>query len=117
VYDFIDIKISEDTILQPDAVVVCKEISKNFLDFPAAIVVEILSPSTALKDRNNKFSIYETQKIPYYIIVDIEKNEIEIYHLNKGGKYEAEKFSPAEPFSFVPDKDCSVNIVFNNIWE
>jgi Uma2 family endonuclease len=50
VYDFIDIKISEDTVLQPDAIVVCKEINKPFLDFPAALVVEVLSPSTALKD-------------------------------------------------------------------
>lgn len=55
VYDFIDIKVSEDTVLQPDAVVVCKEITKLFLDFAAAIVVEILSPSTAMKDRNINF--------------------------------------------------------------
>src|SRR5436190_426779 len=52
VYDFIDIKVSEDTILQPDLSIVCKPITENFLDFPAALVVEILSPATALKDRN-----------------------------------------------------------------
>jgi Uma2 family endonuclease len=117
VYDFIDIKVSEDTILQPDAVVVCKEMSKSFLDFPASIVVEILSPATALKDRNNKFIIYEAQKIPYYIIVDTEKNEIEIYQLNKNGKYEAEKFSSSEPYNFVLDADCSISLILNNIWE
>jgi Uma2 family endonuclease len=76
VYDFIDIKVAEDTILQPDALVVCNEIIKPFLDFPAAIVVEVLSPSTAIKDRNNKFYIYQSQKIPYYIIVDTDKNEV-----------------------------------------
>ena len=37
VYDFMDIKVSEDTILQPDAIVVCKDISKPFLDFPQKI--------------------------------------------------------------------------------
>ena len=58
VYDCIDIKVADDTILQPDAVVVCKEINKPFLDFAATIVVEILSPSTVIKDRNNKFYIY-----------------------------------------------------------
>lgn len=58
VYDFIGIKVADDTILQPDEVVVCKDISKPFLDFPATIVVEILSPSTAMKDSNNKFYIY-----------------------------------------------------------
>ena len=34
VYDFIDVKIEDDTILQHDCSVVCKPITKNFLDFP-----------------------------------------------------------------------------------
>ena len=38
-YDFIDIKIEEDTIVQPDCSIVCKPINKMFLDFPAALVV------------------------------------------------------------------------------
>ncbi len=117
VYDFIDIKVAEDNVLQPDAVVVCKEITRSFLDFPAALVVEILSPSTAMKDRNNKFYIYQSQKIPYYLIIDVDKNEIEIYHLNQEGKYQLEKFSPAEPYSFIFDTDCVASIVLNNIWE
>lgn len=117
VYDFIDIKVSEDTILQPDAVVVCKEITKPFLDFPAALVVEILSPSTAMKDRNNKFYLYQSQRIPYYIIIDVDKNEIEIYHLNEDGKYQLEKFSADDPYKFILDEDCAVDVLLNNIWE
>jgi len=117
VYDFIDIKVSDDTVLQPDAVVVCKEINKPFLDFPAALVVEILSPSTAMKDRNNKFYIYQSQKIAYYLIIDIDKNEIEIYRLDADGKYELEKVSTTESYPFILDKNCTVNIVLNNIWE
>lgn len=117
VYDFIDIKITEDTVVQPDAVVVCKEITNPFLDFPASLIVEILSPATAMKDRNNKFFIYQSQKIPYYIIIDVDKNEIEIYRLTKEGKYELEKISTAEPYTFVLDTDCSVDILLNNIWE
>ena len=117
VYDFIDIKVADDTILQPDAAIVCKEIKKPFLDFTASLVVEILSPSTALKDRNNKFSIYEAQKIPYYLIVDVDINEIEIYNLNSSGKYVKEQFSPKSSFTFNLDKDCSVDVVLNNIWE
>ncbi len=95
VYDFIDIKVTEDTVVQPDAVVVCKEITEPFLDFPASLVVEILSPATAMKDRNNKFFIYQSQKIPYYIIIDVDKNEIEIYKLGKEGKY-----APGKIFRF-----------------
>ncbi|MDN3659305.1 Uma2 family endonuclease [Ferruginibacter paludis] len=62
VYNFIDIKVSDDTVVQPDAAVICKEVNKPFLDFAATIVVEILSPPTVMKDRNNKFYIYQSQK-------------------------------------------------------
>ena len=117
VYDFIDIKVSEDTVVQPDAVVVCKEITEVFLDFPATLVVEILSPSTAMKDRNNKFTIYQSQKIPYYIIIDVDKNEIEVYHLKEDGKYRLEKISTDLPYTFNLMADCSVDVVLNNIWE
>lgn len=117
VYDFIDIKVSEDTILQPDAVVVCKEITKLFLDFAAAIVVEILSPSTAMKDRNNKFYIYQSQKIPYYIIIDTDKSEIEIYHLDKDGKYQSANCLADQPYTFLLHDDCSVDVLLNKIWE
>lgn len=117
VYDFIDIKVSEDTVLQPDAVVVCKEIEKPFLDFPAALVVEILSPSMAMKDRNNKFFIYQSQKIPYYLIIDVDKNEIEVYHLKEDGKYQLEKISTIEPYIFNLDDNSIAEVVLNNIWE
>jgi Uma2 family endonuclease len=69
VYVFIDVKFSEDTILQPDVLIVCKSILKNFLDFPAALVVEILSPATAFKDRNSKFFLYEKLGIKYFLLM------------------------------------------------
>ena len=117
VYDFIDIKVAEDTILQPDAVVVCSEIIKPFLDFPAALVVEILSPSSVLKDRNTKFYIYEEQKIPYYIIVDTDKKEIEVYHLKEDCKYSLENLQPGEAYPFHLAQDCTANVLLHNIWE
>ena len=116
-YDFIDIKVADDTILQPDAVVVCKDINKPFLDFPAVIVVEVLSPSTAMKDRNNKFYIYQSQKIPYYLIIDVDKDEVEIYHLKEDNRYHLEIISLAEPYTFNLDTGCTADILLNNIWE
>jgi Uma2 family endonuclease len=116
-YNFIDIKVADDTVIQPDAIVVCKEIKKAFLDFPAALVVEVLSPSTAMKDRNNKFYIYQSQKIPYYIIADTDKNEIDIFHLKENDKYELEKISPLEPYTFILDTGCTIEVILNNIWE
>jgi Uma2 family endonuclease len=48
VYEFIDVKIEDDTILQPDLSIVCKPIEKNFLDFPASLVVVNTYPFTPI---------------------------------------------------------------------
>ncbi|HEY9340692.1 MAG TPA: Uma2 family endonuclease [Hanamia sp.] len=116
VYNFIDVKIEEDTILQPDCSIVCKPITKKFLDFPAALVVEILSDATELKDRISKFSIYENFGIKYYLIVDPEKESVEIYFL-QNSKYLLQDFSPEKPFTFSLDDDCTIDVIFKNIWE
>ena len=68
-YNFVDVKVEEDTILQPDASIICGTIAKSFVDFPPALVVEILSESTVLKDRITKFSIYAKFGIKYYLVV------------------------------------------------
>lgn len=84
VYLPLDYKISNDTTLQPDLLIVCEKIQKQYLDFPPALVIEILSPSTALRDRNTKFQIYEQQGVKYFLIVDIDKRSIEINELIDG---------------------------------
>ncbi|HSV11107.1 MAG TPA: Uma2 family endonuclease [Hanamia sp.] len=116
VYDFIDLKIEEDTILQPNALIVCGSIHKKYIDFPSPLVVEILSESTALKDRITKFSIYEKFGIKYYLIVDPEKESVEIYSL-EDSIYNLQKLSPENPFTFSLSEDCNIDVVVKNFWE
>jgi Uma2 family endonuclease len=116
VFDFIDLKIEEDTILQPDTSIVCHPTKRNFLDFPPILVVEILSVSTALKDRITKFSIYEKFGIKYYLIVDPDKETAEIYSL-EDSKYNLREFSPENPFTFSLSDDCNIDVVVKNFWE
>jgi Uma2 family endonuclease len=114
VYDPVDYKVADDIVLQPDILIVCKEISKNYLDFPPSLVIEILSPSTALRDRHTKYEIYEQQGIKYYLIADPEKNTIEVYQL-KNKKYSL-LASPDDEYNFIFDEDCSAVINCKEIW-
>jgi Uma2 family endonuclease len=116
VYNFIDVKISEDTILQPDALIVCGKISKPYLDFPAALVVEILSPATALKDRNTKFDLYQQFGIPYYLVIDADKKELEIYRLEEK-KYQQVPLQKEMSFSFQLEESCMIEVNLQAIWE
>lgn len=102
VYNFIDYKISDDIILQPDALIVCGEIER-ILSFPPALVVEIISPSTALRDRNTKFQLYEQQGVKYYLMADIDKRKLEIFQL-VNGRYE--QVSDGTSFQL---EGCSIN--------
>lgn len=112
-YHPIDYIISEDTIIVPDILVVCGEIRKKYLDFAPKLVVEILSPSTALRDRNTKFQIYEQQGVKYYLLVDIEKKEIEVYELAEA-KY---RLRDKQKHTFQLEEDCSVDPDFSAIFE
>ena len=114
VYQLIDYVLADDTILQPDLLVVCKPITKKFLDFSPALVTEILSPATALKDRHSKFGLYESQGIPYYIIVDPDAQEAEVYALSDK-KYRLEKKGPAFVYDFLLE-ECKASIDFGQIW-
>jgi Uma2 family endonuclease len=113
VYNFLDFKISNDTILQPDVLIVCGEIQKKYLDHTPSLVLEILSPSTALKDRHTKYELYQQQRVKYYLIVDIDKKTIEVYHL----KNESYHLLPNDSFyEFILEEGCSIKPDFSNIF-
>lgn len=115
VYQPIDYKISDEIILQPDMLIVCGKIEKQFLDFPAALVVEILSPSTALKDRHSKFDIYQGQQIKYYLIISSDKEEAEVYAIEDGA-YQLKQTGRDITFTFSFESDCTATIDFKEIW-
>lgn len=114
VYQPIDYKISEETILNPDILICCKPIKKAFLDFSPDLVVEIISPATALKDRHYKFEIYQQQKISFYLIVDIDARLVDVFKL-ENDRYEKQDVILSDPYQFVLS-NCDFEIVFDNIW-
>ncbi len=115
-YDPLDYKISEDTIIQPDVLIVCGKISKPYLDFPPQLVVEILSPATALRDRNTKFEIYQQQKIKYYLVVDADNETIETYELINDN-YQLQSLNKDGLFEFLFEKDCKISPDLKAIWQ
>ena len=114
-YQPLDYKVAEDTVIQPDLIIVCNEIVKKFLDFPPILAVEILSPSTVLRDKRTKFNIYESAGVRYYIIVDIDKEIFEVYEL-KQGKYVLQENDLNEPVDFTLDEACTISVMLREIW-
>jgi len=62
----IDYKISEDTVVQPDNSVICHEPQNEaYITKAPKIIFEILSKSTAKKDKGLKYNLYEQEGVSY----------------------------------------------------
>ena len=115
VFQPIDWKMADDTVVQPDLSVLCRPI-KNlvYIDFPPALVVEILTPSTAIKDRREKFELYAKQGVKYYLIIDPSFNKVEIFELINN-TYQAVAVNP-DTYDFLIE-DCTAGISFTGLFE
>lgn len=60
---------------------------ETFLDGPADLVVEIISPESIARDRGDKFVEYEEAKIPEYWLIDPVRTRAEFYVLDRKGHY------------------------------
>ena len=78
---------------EPDILFVTKErmqlIQPTFLDGPADLIVEIVSPESIGRDRGDKFVEYEAAGIREYWLIDPLRQQVEFYQLDDKGLYRA----------------------------
>ena len=110
----IDWQIDEETVVQPDILILCKSHSGDRLRQAPNCIFEILSPSTRNKDRGIKFDLYEQQGVHYYIMADPESKTLEAFQLDGNGKYQS---VPAFPELQLQLDGCSVKLDIPEIWE
>lgn len=78
-----DVVFSEENVVQPDVFVVCekKKITATAIHGAPTLILEILSPSTGLKDKREKKALYEKYGVKEYLIIDPEEVYVERYVL------------------------------------
>jgi Uma2 family endonuclease len=78
----VDWEVEENTVVQPDVLVVCGEgIKGKKLLIPPVLIFEVLSPSTTRKDKILKYRLYQEYGVKYYCIVDPETRYAEMFKL------------------------------------
>ncbi len=110
----VDWKICEDTVVQPDNLVVCGEVSGAYLDKPPVLVFEVLSPSTEQKDRILKRELYAQQGVKYYVLVNPDAQQAEVLELQET-QYVLKATVHVEKWQFTFD-DCTMEMDFSRIW-
>lgn len=73
---------------EPDVLFLADEhrdrLRETYLDGPADLVVEIVSPGSGPRDRGEKFYEYEAGGVREYWLVDPIREQIEVYRLEEG---------------------------------
>jgi Uma2 family endonuclease len=77
---------------EPDVLFISSEhldrLRPSYLDGPADLVVEIISPESIGRDRGDKFFEYEEAGIPEFWLLDPLTERSEFYQLNVAGRYQ-----------------------------
>lgn len=100
-----DVRFSEDenydnpdTVVQPDISVFChpEQLDEKGAKGAPTLVMEVLSKSTASKDKIQKFRLYEKFGVQSYWLVQPEYNVIEVFNLKNDYYQQAQVFSTGE---------------------
>ena len=99
---------------QPDLVYVTREqenfVTKRGIEGVPELLVEILSPSTARRDRVDKLHIYRKAGVRRYILVDVQARTLEVLLL-EGETYLVEaSLGPEDAFELI-DYTVTLNMV------
>ncbi len=75
----------------PDILFVAKSnlsrLTKNYLDGPADLVIEIISPGSRAVDSLDKLREYEAGGVPEYWLIDPERLRVVFYQMQETGAY------------------------------
>lgn len=82
-------------------------LKSNYVDGPADLVIEIISPDSRSRDRKEKFKEYELGGVREYWILDPERKNAALYWRDEHGKFQ----------SLAPDKDGIVrSLILSGLW-
>ena len=107
----IDLYLSNNTVVQPDLIILTKSnynvVTRRGVEGVPDIVVEILSESSFKKDRKDKLVLYQIHQIPEYWIVDPDNKLLEQYVLHRDlGKYIVSNVYGSADIICSPNIEC-----------
>jgi Uma2 family endonuclease len=106
---------SDDTVVQPDIMVICdkNKIGPEGCRGAPDLVIEILSPSNTAIEMERKFSLYREAGVLEYWIVDSKNNILKVYCFKNGEILtNAYKSADTVPVAVLPGFSIALKQVF-----
>lgn len=110
-----DWRIAEDQIVCPDVAVCCPGDEPDWIRTPPLLIVEILSPSTAFKDRSAKRALYESQGVRTYVMADPATRSLEVLTLGDAGAYGDVPVAD-DRVTLAVREGCSIELRVSDLW-
>jgi len=107
---------SDDTVVQPDMIVICdeKKRGKESCHGAPELAVEILSPSNTAIEMERKFHLYRKAGVREYWVVDPENNRAKVY-LFQNNRILTDTYGSEDivPVTTLPGLNISLEQVFS----
>ena len=105
---------SDDTVVQPDIVIICDKakIGPEGCRGAPDLVVEILSPSNTAIEMEQKLKLYHEAGVREYWVIDGENNGLTVYLFQKDVIVKTYKNTGAVPVGILPGLTISLEQVF-----
>jgi len=110
IYSELDWIIDKSNVVRPDISIVCGKKVEKFIEEPPVLIMEIVSETSAYRDRIVKKELYEFNKVKYYLMADPESKTIEIFELING------KYITSNINKFVLNNNCNISLTFDGVW-
>jgi Uma2 family endonuclease len=114
----LDVILTDHDVVEPDIIYLTADqlarVTERAVEEPPTLVIEILSPSTAQRDRTRKQTLYERQGVPHYWLADPVLHTLDVYELRAGG-YELVA-TPTGDAEFQPSLFPGLVIRLAEVW-
>ena len=109
-----DVVLSDTDVVQPDVIFVSRErahiVTLNNIQGAPDLVVEVLSPSTAHRDRTFKRALYARHGIREFWLVDTDARTIEVLRLEEEGYHTVGTYSAGQTLTSPTLTGFTLNI-------
>jgi Uma2 family endonuclease len=117
-----DVYFDDYNVVQPDVFYIakdntrCRREADGYIHGAPDLCVEVLSTSTARRDRDSKFKLYQKHGVREYWLVDPDAQFIEVYVLTDGLFKQAGIYGKGESFtsSVLPQLTLNLDDIFPN---
>jgi Uma2 family endonuclease len=108
--------LSDDTMVEPDIMVICdaSKLDQRGCNGAPDLIIEILSPSTARHDQKLKFQKYQEAGVREYRIVDPDQTMVHM-HILENGQYTTKVYDEI-PVTVLPGCVIKLKDVFTRPW-